>query len=95
MFASQGTILEKFLTVPPADFSKLLRSTPISEATVAELQKDREAYRYAQVSPPRIFLPTSYTDSDITSYVFRARTLSCAPSWTATTCAYLGLVCSI
>lgn len=43
----QGTMLEKFLTLPEAEFSKLLRSSP---RPVVEDDGKREAYRYARVS---------------------------------------------
>lgn len=42
----QGTMLEKFLTVPEGEFKKLLRSAPIVEK---DSDTRREAYRYAMV----------------------------------------------
>jgi len=44
----QGTLLEKFLTTSPDEFSVLLKSTPLSEDHIASLQQEREAYRYAK-----------------------------------------------
>lgn len=40
-------MLEKFLTIPEAEFKKLLRSAPVIEE---ESDTRREAYRYAMVS---------------------------------------------
>lgn len=47
MFLShQGTVLEKFLTMPKEQFSRLLRSSP---DPTEEPESKREAYRYSKV----------------------------------------------
>jgi hypothetical protein len=47
MPALQGTLLEKFLTVPESEFKTLMRSSPAPAE--GEEDKRREAYRYAKV----------------------------------------------
>jgi hypothetical protein len=43
----QGTMLEKFLTVPQDEFNRYLRDAP--KFTEEEIDTRREAYRYSKV----------------------------------------------
>lgn len=58
MPALQGTLLEKFLTVPESDFKALMRSSPGSAE--GEEDKRREAYRYAKVRCSLCFLARGF-----------------------------------
>ncbi|KAF5338905.1 hypothetical protein D9611_008756 [Ephemerocybe angulata] len=76
-----GTILEKFLTVSPAEFSKLLQHTPLPEATLQELRAEREAYRYAQSSEFVMRSQLDCYDSRLPGTgVFDIKTRACTPT---------------
>jgi hypothetical protein len=83
----KGTLLEKFLTMSPEDFSRLLRNSP----NPLELDTDprRDAYRYAKVN---ILFELKTADSTQFSSPINS---SCDPSWIVMIVGYLEPVFSI
>jgi len=57
-FKLQGTLLEKFLTLPEPEFKPLLRSSPA--AAEGEEDDRGEAYRYAKVRLCFLALDSDY-----------------------------------
>jgi hypothetical protein len=84
----QGTLLEKFLTHPPKEFLRLVRS--VDDPTIVAQEPRHEAYRYATVGFRFILVLFSRV------IFFQSQTSSfCARNLTASIVVSLELECSI